>query len=422
MGKKTKEIGSKVLDKTFPDPVGRIRKRTGLVTKDQLERLKSTLQELWSQGRTEELILYRDGKIDTSRVIRLIELRERLDPDEEFLSQPLFPSLESWMDDWYSNPRTKRTNENFRNRLRDETDGEPFVRDIPRVLKNYKRVCRQRNVRRPFSGIRVILGTFINHNSTEGRDSDLYREWRKVKDWSPLENQITGRKNSQNPFHSPSQLDKYFHEFDVPIDVREWISFLCLTGVHRSEIKNGLKLEEHPTPHLRVFGTKTIGRYDRMVPLVQEIPPTEYHHNGLVYWLKKMDGRSPYDTRRTFSVWCLRSGISQNHISTYMGHSVGTTQTTQYQREEVRNWIGGDTQLLKDWVRKEISDPVDLEVPVIPVQSFEQLGETRQHLRLEQVKVEIDRVLESWYSNGFMRRRYRLNRDVRSLVEYKDND
>ena len=135
-----------------------------------------------------------------------------------------------------------------------------------------------------------------------------------------------------------------------------------------------------------------------------------------------MDGRSPYDTRRTFSVWCLRSGISQNHISTYMGHSVGTTQTTQYQREEVRNWIGGDTQLLKDWVRKEISDPVDLEVPVIPVQSFEQLGETRQHLRLEEVKVEIDRVLESWYSNGFMRRRYRLNRDVRSLIEYKDND
>lgn len=75
MGKKTKEIGSKVLDKTFPDPVGRIRKRTGLVTKDQLERLKSSLQELWSQGRTEELILYRDGKIDTSRVIRLIEQR-----------------------------------------------------------------------------------------------------------------------------------------------------------------------------------------------------------------------------------------------------------------------------------------------------------------------------------------------------------
>ena len=105
--KRKKEVGSKVIDKTFPQPIGRIRKRTGLVTKDQLDRLKTCLQELWSQGRTEELVLYRDGKIDSSRIIRLVELRETIDPNEEFLNSPLFPTLEGWMERWYLNPRTK---------------------------------------------------------------------------------------------------------------------------------------------------------------------------------------------------------------------------------------------------------------------------------------------------------------------------
>ena len=67
-----------------------------------------------------------------------------------------------------------------------------------------------------------------------------------------------------------------------------------------------------------------------------------------------------------------------------------------------------DTNLLNEWVKKEISDPVDLSVPVLPVQSFSQLGETRQHLSLNEIRGELDRVLESWFENGFMRRHYRL--------------
>jgi integrase len=407
VGRKKKEVGSKVIDKTFPNPVGRIRKRTGLVTKDQLDRLKSSLQELWSQGRTEELILYRDGTIDTSRVIRLVEFRETVDPDEEFLNEPLFPTLREWMDNRYLNPRTKRTYDNYFSRFREETKGDPTVRDIPKLLENYKRFCRQSNVRSPFRGIKLITGTFIHTQMTKGMDSDLYRQWKKVKKWTPLETQQTDRKNSNNPFRSPSQLDKYFHDLGVPNEVRDWISFLCLTGVHKSEIQEGFKVERDPD-HLRVFGTKTIGRFDRMVPLVQELPSTEYNHLQVNYWLKKMDGRSPYDCRRTFSIWCLRSGIFQTHISTYMGHSVGMTQTTHYQREDIRGWIVDDTKLLKEWIRNEISDPVDLSVPVLPVQSFEELGETRQHLTLKEIRGELDRVLESWYENGFMRRRYQL--------------
>jgi integrase len=407
LGRQKREIGSKVLDKTFPEPVGRIRKRTGLVTKDQVERLKSCLQELWSQGRTDELILYRDGKIDSSRVVRLVEFRESIDPDEEFLNQPLFPTLEEWMEGWYTNPRTRKTNQSYFRRCRDQTKGSPLVRDIPKVLDSYKRVCLKTGVRNPFRGIRLITGTFIHTQMTRGMDSDLYREWKKVKKWTPMEEQRKSRKNSKNPFRSPSQLDKYFYDLGVPNEVRDWISFLCLTGVHWREIEEGLKVETDPD-HLRVFGTKTIGRYDRMVPLVFKLPSTDYNHFKLVPWLKKMDGRSPYDCRRTFSVWCQRSGIPQNHISTYMGHSVGLTQTTQYQREEVRNWIGEDTKLLREWVRTEISNPVDLSVPVIPVSSFDQLGDTQQHLTLNEVRGELDKVLESWFKNGFMRRQYRL--------------
>ena len=150
MGRANRAVGTLVLDKSFPAPVGRIRRRTGLSTKDQMDRLKSCLQELWSQGRTEEINLFRDKKIDSSRVVRLVEFRERLDPNEELLQSPLFSTVQEWLEDHYSNLRTKTmVSENLK-KMKELTPGEPTVSEIPQVLEDYKKSCRKRNVRQPF--------------------------------------------------------------------------------------------------------------------------------------------------------------------------------------------------------------------------------------------------------------------------------
>ena len=409
VGRPKKTKGTLLIEKTFPSPVGKIRRRSGLVTKDQLDRLKSSLQELWSSGRIEELVRFRDGRIDSSRIVQFVETGTRLGSDEDFLDQLLFPTLREWTEDWYNNDRTRSMLMSQIDRLEQDTRGTPHVRDLPKVVESYRRSNLKRGVTSPFISIRNLTRTFVRHNSEDGLDSVLYKRISKIPTFSRSERQVIGRNNSRNPFSSPSQLDKYFKLHSVPVDLQEWISFLCLTGIHRSEIEKGLVVSNHPVTHLRVRGTKTEHRFDRRIPLVQNPPESDFpSRDRLRRVLKLMDGRSEYDTRRTFSVWCLRSGIPQNHISTYMGHSVGNSQTTEYQKEEVFRWIPEDSRLLKNWLEQEMTDPVRLDIPVIPVTSFEELGETKQYMKMNEVRSALDRVLDSWYSGGFMRKRYRL--------------
>lgn len=405
--KKTK--GSLVVDKSFPSPVGRIRRRTGLVTKDQMSRLRSCLQELWSRGRTTELILFRDRKIDSSRVVQLVGFPERLDPDTEFLQKPLFETLEPWMEGWYTNPGTRFVYLHQLKRLRDETHGEPLVSDLPRVLEDYKRSCRNRGVTEPFIQIRQILKTFVSRHSFEKRKSRLYELISDVVPFTPLERKTIGRNNSRNPFESPSQLDQFFKDLNVPEDIREWILFMCLTGIHRKEIENGIEVVDGRVRYFQVFGTRTSSRYDRIVPIVKEIPEVELpKKHRIKYVMKKMDSRSEYDCRRTFSAWCLNSGIPQLHISTYVGHSAGQIQTTEYQRQEVLNWIDSDRNLLLDWMEQNYSEPPRVETHRLPISRLDDLGESRKHLRLSEVRDELDRVLREWYRDGFLDTPYRL--------------
>ena len=70
MGKKSR--GSIVIDKTFSHPVGRIYRRSGLSDDDQFQYLKSCIQKLWSMSRHEDLIRYRDRKIDSSDIVRMV--------------------------------------------------------------------------------------------------------------------------------------------------------------------------------------------------------------------------------------------------------------------------------------------------------------------------------------------------------------
>jgi hypothetical protein len=284
-----------------------------------------------------------------------------------------------------------------------------LVGDLPDGLRELKRIQQKRGQTTPFTNSKQLVQKFVKENTRLEQDSTIYREVKRVKDFTSHQKLTMGNKTSKNPLSSPSELDKWFHDLEVPTDLKEWISFMCLTGVHRQEILNGLQEEQSPIRHLRAFGTKTRGRFDRVIPLVQEIP----HHpfpskKRMTVTVKKMGGRSEYDLRRTFSVWCLRAGIPQLHIASYMGHKVGQTQTTQYQREEVFKWIPEDVKTLKTWVQQQISDPTQTPTPVLPVTSFHELGDTRQHLGLDEIARELDRILDGWYRDGFMRKRYRL--------------
>ena len=87
---------------------------------------------------------------------------------------------------------------------------------------------------------------------------------------------------------------------------------------------------------------------------------------------------------------------------------MGQTQTTDYQRQEVLNWVDSDRNLLLDWMEQNLSEPPSVETPRLPIRHLEDLGESRKHLRLSEVREELDRVLREWFRDGFLESPYRL--------------
>lgn len=415
MGKKSR--GSIVIDKTFSHPVGRIYRRSGLSDDDQFQYLKSCIQKLWSMGRHEDLIRYRDRKIDSSDIVRMVDRNEIYDPDSEFLNSSLMETLDEWVHQRFVNKTTLKNRVGFMSNIPTKLGRDDFlVRDIPEVLKGLKKYHLGRSTPEGFSQTRTLIRTFVKENSYDEQNSRLYKDLKRVKDFSQREKREMGLGKNRNPISSPSHLDKLLYRNSIPEDVIEWTWFLCVTGIHRQEVLDGIEPKSGPPAHIYVRGKKTLGR-ERIVPMILEIPEHPLPSvKKFRYHLKKC-GRTPYDLRRTFSIWCLRSGIPQNHIESYMGHVQPRSTTDIYQREDVRNWISEDTQIFNDWIEREKSGMNDVPKPHIPKSSSSEIGINRQHDRLEKIKMEIDRVLLDWYENKHLEKRYRLNREVRCLVE-----
>ena len=416
MSPQTKPKGSLSIYKKFADPVGVIRRRTGLNNPNDLAYLKLCLDDLWLRGKFHELGLFRDRKIEAAHVMRMSETKRELEPDQALLDQPLHSTLIVWLRNHYSNPKTLYTREQICKKVESTLGSEYKIRDAHDLLTHYKQDQRRKNQHSQFSIFRNVLLLFLKQNLVEEEDSLCYKQTNRIKSFTSKERLRMGRKNRKNPFSTPGQLDKllqpihYTKQSRLTDDVQAWIWFLCLTGIHRSEIDNGIEVISSPQPHFRVLGTKTSGRYQRIVPRIIEIPEYDLPTvSRFKHQLNTID-RSPYDCRRTFAIWSLRSGIHQDHVAAYLGHASGLhSQTSVYQQENILRWVQDDSRLLKDYLTHALESPEEnTAAPVVPALSREELGGDRQLDTLQDIEEAVNNVLQSWYEGNYLRRWYML--------------
>ena len=90
-------VGSYILQKSFPLPVGRIRKSTGIYEIDRFDDLKRCVRELWERGRTDDLIKLKEGKISCIQLLTAWNDRTLFQQDWDTIQQPLWNSFHKWL-------------------------------------------------------------------------------------------------------------------------------------------------------------------------------------------------------------------------------------------------------------------------------------------------------------------------------------
>lgn len=407
--KKTEPRGSLVLDKTFKGRLGRIRIRTGSHSSEFLENLKEATQWLYDNGYWDELDQLKKRIITPQYVVTLWRSGSppELTEDPELMAQDAWVALDKWVKDTYHSESTK---ESFYKRLRIWSNHYPrdmTVADLPEMLRKEKQRHRKQNTETGFFIHRYLLMQFAKAVTMKGKKSSLYGQFKDIPDFSENEKL---RPHKNRPF-MVQELDRLLTQNDVPSNYAEWMWFACLTGMNPKEMyEDGFKVIRHPYPHIEVWGRKRSGRFQRIVPLIMEPPTSKMPGRAMSErWIRKL-GRAPYDTRRTFAIWCSRAGIERRRISSYLGHRDGVNMLDLYLRDDVLNrWIPEDAKLLGEWVKyARYSLEEFAEAPFTPYKSSSSMGLSRQTNSIQDIKDELNKILTRWNAIGFLDKRYEV--------------
>lgn len=161
-------------------------------------------------------------------------------------------------------------------------------------------------------------------------DAALVRELLRVK---PLKEQA---RREHHPFYTPQECRDFIRRvLKRPTPqaslYAQSILFMCQHGLRPEEFEGGHFLVDEETGHLRIEGTKTPNA-KRIVPILSFVEPDSLPKFATLNRLFERMGAPVRcrDFRRTYSIWCQRAQIPQNHVSAYMGHAAETvTQTYQ---------------------------------------------------------------------------------------------
>jgi integrase len=408
------KVGSYVIDRRYPDPVGRLKKSSGLNNHKRFLQLLSSIDSVWERGGTQDLIALKNGSVSPVDFLSAYESGMMRGEDWNLLTKDLDNELSDFM---ARSDYAEATVNGYKNcilqllRMADHLSS-PTVSNLPRLLMAYREKCAKEKIYRSFDQTRAVCMAYARNASVKNKASGLYQDIRAI----PIFGKKPGRKQAPNRPFTLQELDKLF--FDAPPHIKryeDWIWFLCLTGMGPKELlQDGFISGDD---FIEILGKKRTSR-QRRVPKIQEVPAGKKpSYMTLRRVMKFLGNRTPYDTRRTAIVWWDRAGIDRDHGTYYAGHEMTTTLRGRYKQEDVSRWLTEDAAKLSEWI-STTRDEADLPtaVPIVIAQSSKDLGKSRQADSMADIKTELNNVLAMWESHGFLRNLY----EVDDLIEIKN--
>lgn len=348
--------GTLILKATF----GAIKLEVASGTQDPktLRRLKEMLRTLWEAGRGELIRGVRD------RLYTPLELWQHYRtgnwsamPSPEHV-RALKPLLEAWAAK-QTNRYTKKASISYVLRILECLGPKPTVADLPSAITAFRGRCEETGKAQYFNHVRGAAQAFIRVTPGLGIHSPLWVAVARIPRL-PVTRKV--QPNPQRPAGAWMIAELLGGE-----DGRIWWT-LCCTGMGPDEYFGNKWAVEDGRLHIR--GTKRAAR-DRLVPLVVAIePPTVTRHAWDTRLWRKQLGVTPYDARRSFSIWLAEAGIPDHRHAAYMGH--GPKSQTQHYQRVTDQYLDEDEARLKallGGISSGITPPSHRERGLIPVQS-----------------------------------------------------
>lgn len=355
--------------------LGRIRHASGLHSRAQLDRLNEYITE---QARTP------DGRMILSH---MVGKNPPLRADVFFYHakagtlnllrfgaavEPLVPALTAWRE----KKKDAVAADTYRTRKELITNVEKYARpgalvsELPQVMRL---LSDKMNGARQFNYCLDYARAFVR--DTLGRRNETYLDVADI-DKREVTEQVV-----RHPL-MPNEILAIAAAFDVvrakriaastakrgkrPIEARGTDTIvLALTGMNPKEYQGDWQVRDH---HVHIDGTKRAPRV-RDIPKAfpcgvwadQDLPRPSVGQKNYWRWFKEAAAVAgipctPYDLRRTFSVWMIEAGIDRWRRRVYLGHKIKDV-TERYERHAVDKYLVGDGQMLQAWINAALRAP-----------------------------------------------------------------
>lgn len=352
--------------------IGRIRHASGIFSEAQLARCKQFIAET---ARSDELrdvlalmvgkkpqvradIFFRHAKKGTLHLLR-----------SGATVSELVPALKAWREKRKDDvaPDTYRVRKELITNVAKVAQPGALVSELPQIMRTLYDTMRGS---RQFNYCLDYARAFVR--DTIGRRNETYLDVADI-DKRPVTEQVV-----RKPL-MPLEIRAIAAAFDVvraariaeskarrgvrPIEARgEDTIVLAMTGMNPLEYQGDWQVRDR---HVHIDGTKREPRV-RDIPRVfpcalwaaDALPRPSVR--GKTYWrhfsaAAKVAGIvcTPYDLRRTFSVWMIEAGIERWRRRVYLGHKIKDT-TERYERHAVDKYLVRDGEALRTWINDQM--------------------------------------------------------------------
>lgn len=408
---KTVSVGSFVFRKRFKG-VGEIRIQSGTTDHKTFKQYEAVIESLYDSGNVDALIALKERRCTLREIHAWWRDRTQVPPWSENRTshEPLFSTLREWIESVDTKSRLQPTTRAGYQKCIKMIEAsckmrDASVQDIPGVLAQYRVLSASANPPkvRSFNQGRAMILSFLRQ--TQSTSSQLYQRTRSV---DVITENTWSKKRVNHPL-LPAEIDAAFRSVTNQ-RLQDVVWFLATTGITPKEfLEDGWEIDESINA-IRIFGRKRSGRYGRIVPrLYQKLKASnDWTYRQLLEAFKQVfPTRNLYDLRRTFAVWNNRAGIDALHTKAYMGH--GANITERYMAQNVASWLIEDATKLSAFITRSRSETAMVsETRLSLPDSPDQLVRTLQDERLEYFRGLLDEQLLKWYSEGKMRRQYRV--------------
>lgn len=345
-----KRGGTLLIDRTFPPPIGRLKKASGTNNVRTFNAMNDMLTALFETGRFDLLAAIRKGThvplavYDAYRMNRLESL-----PSAETLVK-LHEALPKWVMSYQCSEKHRASLKSSVKHIATAARADALVPELPAIVKSLRTSMRE--TPRAFNLVKHAAQAYVSDQM--GYHHALWRELAGIR---PLEEPETREAQTRSVIDLLKIRRKLNRSLAGAGDMA-WT--IAVTGMRApSEYWGQHGQWSAKSDHVLIASAKQkhTHRRARHVPKLDVLPlvkPVCWYGKFRELLAAASDGQlQPYDLRRTYAHWLEEAGIRDTRIKLYLGHGKRTV-TDRYLWHEVRPYLAKDARRLKRYLAREI--------------------------------------------------------------------